>query len=318
MKNQSLIYLNKKEISDMVSMNEAIDSMRYAFIQLSSGMAKVPERMRLNLSDNNATSLIMPAYYNGSPYYCVKIVSVNYSNPMKGLPLIHGTVQVFDAQEGKHIASFDGESITAIRTAAASGLATDLLAKKEVDICAIFGTGIQASSHLKAMINVRKIQKFMIFSRSEIHAEKFCKTHSEKVKCEIGSIEKLKEADIVCTTTPSKSPLFEFNNLKTGCHLNVIGSHRPRMREVSSDIVIQSKIIVDHLESCKKEAGDLIIPMQEGKWSFDKIHAELGQIADGELSVRRLVNQTTLFKSVGNAIQDLAMVNLLMKKLNYD
>ena len=104
------------------------------------------------------------------------------------------------------------------------------------------------------MINVRKIQKFMIFSRSEIHAEKFCKTHSEKVKCEIGSIEKLKEADIVCTTTPSKSPLFEFNNLKTGCQLNVIGSHRPKMREVSSDIVIQSKIIVDHLESCKKEA----------------------------------------------------------------
>ena len=100
--------------------------------------------------------------------------------------------------------------------------------------------------------------------------------------------------------------------------MNVIGSHQPRKREVSSDIIIQSKIIVDHLESCKKEAGDLIIPSKEGKWSFDKIHAELGQIADGELSVRRLVNQTTLFKSVGNAIQDLAMVNLLMKKLNYD
>ena len=90
------------------------------------------------------------------------------------------------------------------------------------------------------------------------------------------------------------------------------------MREVSSDIVIQSKIIVDHLESCKKEAGDLIIPMQEGKWSFDKIHAELGQIANGKLSVERSLNQTTLFKSVCNAIQDLAIVNLLMKKLNYD
>ena len=302
----------------MVCMKEAIQAMRSAFIELINGNAKVPNRLNLDLSDSNATSLIMPAYSIGSQYYCVKIVSVNYSNPIKGLPLIHSTVQVFDVSEGKHIASFDGESITAIRTAAASGLATDLLAKKEANICAIFGTGIQASSHLTAIKKVRKIQKYMIFSRSEINAEKFCKTHSKKVKCEIGSIEKLKEADIICTTTPSKSPLFEFHNIKSGCHMNVIGSHQPRMREVSSDIIIQSKIIVDHLESCKKEAGDLIIPLQEGKWSFDKIHAELGQILNGKLSVEKSLNQTTLFKSVGNAIQDLAMVNLLMKKLNYD
>ena len=301
----------------MVCMKEAIHAMRSAFIELINGNAKVPDRLNLDLSGSNATSLIMPAYSIGSPYYCVKIVSVNYSNPIKGLPLIHGTVQVFDVCEGKHIASFDGESITAIRTAATSALATDLLTKKEANICAIFGTGIQASSHLTAMKKVRKIQKFLIFSRSDLNAKQFCKAHSKRIRCEIGSHKKLKEADIICTTTPSESPLFEFHNIKPGCHMNVIGSHQPRMREVSSDIIIQSKIIVDHLESCKKEAGDLIIPSKEGKWSFDKIHAELGQIADGELSVRRLVNQTTLFKSVGNAIQDLAMVNLLMKKLNY-
>ena len=110
----------------MVCMKEAIHAMKSAFIELINGNAKVPDRLNLDLSDSNATSLIMPAYSIGSPYYCVKIVSVNYSNPIKGLPLIHGTVQVFDVSEGKHIASFDGESITAIRTAAASGLATDL------------------------------------------------------------------------------------------------------------------------------------------------------------------------------------------------
>ena len=299
-------------------MNEAIHSIKSAFIQLSNGNAIVPARLSLDLPDNNATSLIMPAYAIGSPYYCVKVVSINYSNPMKGLPLIHGVIQVFDTSDGKHIATFEGGSITAIRTAAASGLATDLLAKKEATICAIFGTGTQASSHIKAMMEVRKIQKFIIFSRSKINAKKFCRIHSKNINCEIGSLQALKEADIICTTTTSKSPLIKFDDIKSDCHLNIIGSHQPEMREVSSDIVTQSKIIVDHIESCKKEAGDLIIPMEEGNWSFDKVHGELGQIANGELTTRGSLNQTTLFKSVGNAIQDLAMVNLLMKKLNYD
>ena len=128
----------------------------------------------------------------------------------------------------------------------------------------------------------------------------------------------MKEADIICTTTPSQFPLIEFENIKSGSHLNVIGSHQPIMREVSSDIVVQSKIIVDQMEACKKEAGDLIIPMEAGQWSFEQVHGELGQIAAGEIPARESENEITLFKSVGNAIQDLAMVNLILKKLNRD
>ena len=119
-------------------MKEAIHVMRSAFIQLSSGDAKVPTRLNFDFPDKNASSLIMPAYTIGNPYYCVKIVSLNYSNPKKGLPLIHSIVQVFDASKGNQVANFDGESITAIRTAAASGLATDFMAKKDAANCAIF------------------------------------------------------------------------------------------------------------------------------------------------------------------------------------
>lgn len=302
----------------MVSMKEAIHVMRSAFIQLSSGDAKVPTRLNFDFPDKNATSLIMPAYTIGNPYYCVKIVSVNYSNPKKGLPLIHSIVQVFDASKGNQVANFDGESITAIRTAAASGLATDFMAKKDAAICAIFGTGVQATSHIKSIMAVRKIKKFNVFSRNKETAAKFCDSHSKKIKCEIGSQENLKEADIICTTTPSKLPLIEFANIKSGCHLNVIGSHKPLEREVSSDIVINSKIIVDQIKTCKKEAGDLIIPMEEGLWSFEKVHGELGKVVAGKLPARQSKNEITLFKSVGNAIQDLAMVNLIMKKLNND
>ncbi len=313
-----MISLNKKQISEMVSMKEAIHAMKSAFIQLSSGDAHVPTRLSLDLPDNNTTSLIMPAYAIGSPYYCVKIVSVNYSNPHKGLPLIHGVVQVFDASKGNHVATLDGESITAIRTAAASGLATDLMAIKDATICAIFGTGIQATSHIEAIMEVRELEKFIVFSHNDDTAAKFCDSHSKKVNCEIGSQATLKEADIICTTTPSQLPLIEFGNIKSGSHLNVIGSHQPMMREVSSDIVIQSKIIVDQMKACKKEAGDLIIPMEEGQWSFEKVHGELGQVVAGEIPARESENEITLFKSMGNAIQDLAMVNLILKKLNDD
>jgi len=296
-------------------MEEAIRAMKTAFAQLSSGEAVVPPRLSLDIPDKNATSVVMPAYAIGSPYYTVKIVSVNYSNPDKGLPLIHGIVQVFDAENGKHIANLDGASITAIRTGAASGLATDLLAKENANVCAVFGTGVQAASHIEAVLEVRPIEKIMVFSRSKPSAEKFCSTLANQVQCEIGEKESLLEADIICTTTPSSSPLFETDKIKPGCHLNVVGSAQPSFREVPTALVARSKIIVDNREACEQEAGDLIIPVQEGSWSFEHLHGELGQVVSGDIIARESENEITLFKSVGNAIQDHAMAHLIMEKV---
>ena len=311
-----MIFLNRDQINDLISMEEAIRAMGTAFAQLSNGEAVVPPRLSLDIPDKNATSLVMPAYATGSPYYTVKIVSVNYSNPDKGLPLIHGIVQVFDAENGKHIANLDGASITAIRTGAASGLATDLLAKENANVCAVFGTGVQAASHIEAILEVRPIEKIMVFSRSKPSAEKFCSTLANQVQCEIGKKESLLEADIVCTTTPASSPLFETDEIKPGCHLNVVGSAQPSFREVPTGLVARSKIIVDKREACEQEAGDLIIPVQEGSWSFEHLHGELGQVVSGDIIARESENEITLFKSVGNAIQDHAMAHLIMEKLN--
>ena len=311
-----MIFLNRDQINDLISMEEAIRAMGTAFAQLSNGEAVVPPRLSLDIPDKNATSLVMPAYATGSPYYTVKIVSVNYSNPDKGLPLIHGIVQVFDAENGKHIANLDGASITAIRTGAASGLATDLLAKENANVCAVFGTGVQAASHIEAVLEVRPIEKIIVFSRSKPSAEKFCSTLANQVQCEIGEKESLLEADIVCTTTPAQSPLFETDEIKPGCHLNVVGSAQPSFREVPTGLVARSKIIVDNREACEQEAGDLIIPVQEGSWSFEHLHGELGQVVSGDIIARESENEITLFKSVGNAIQDHAMAHLIMEKLN--
>ena len=310
-----MIFLNRDQINDLISMEEAIRAMKTAFAQLSSGEAVVPPRLSLDIPDKNATSLVMPAYATGSPYYTVKIVSVNYSNPDKGLPLIHGIVQVFDAENGKHIANLDGASITAIRTGAASGLATDLLAKENANVCAVFGTGVQAAAHIEAVLEVRPIEKIIVFSRSKLSAEKFCSTLANQVQCEIGEKESLLEADIVCTTTPASSPLFEANKIKPGCHLNVVGSHQPSFREVPTGLVVRSKIIVDKREACEQEAGDLIIPVQEGSWSFEQVHGELGQVVSRDIIARESEKEITLFKSVGNAIQDHAMAHLIMEKI---
>ena len=304
----------------MVAMNEAIEAMKTAFVQLNNGEAIIPTRLSTDVPKKNATSLVMPAYSLKSPYYTVKIVSVNYSNPQKGLPLLHSSVQVFDASKGNMVATLDGESVTAIRTGAVSGLATGMLAKKDAKVGAVFGTGVQAKSQVEAILAARNLEKILVFSRTKKSAELFCNVIYDtfSIKASIGDKDSLKEADVICTATPSKKPLFDHGDLSMGVHINAIGSFKPYMQEIPVETIINSKVIVDKIESCKVEAGDLIIPLEEGKWSFDMVHGELGQVISGEVSGRDLDGEITLFKSVGNAIQDLALANIIMKKMNND
>ena len=315
-----MVILNKKQINNMVSMNEAIKAMKTAFIQLSNGEAIIPTRLSTDIPKKNATSLVMPAYSLESPYYTVKIVSVNYSNPQKGLPLLHSSVQVFDASKGNMVATLDGESVTAIRTGAVTGLATGMLAKKDAKVGAVFGTGVQAKSQVEAILAARNLEKILVFSRTKKSAELFCNVIYDtfSIKASIGNKDLLKEADLICTATPSKKSLFDHEDLSPGVHINAIGSFKPYMQEIPVETVINSKVIVDRIESCRVEAGDLIIPVEQGKWSFDMVHGELGQLISGEVSGKDPDGEITLFKSVGNAIQDLALANIIMKKINND
>ena len=315
-----MVILNKNQINKLVTMKEAILTMKTAFVQLSKREANIPVRLSTDIPGKNATSLVMPAYLLDSPYYTVKVVSVNYSNPQKGLPLLHSSVQVFDASKGNIVATLDGESITAIRTGAVSGLATGILAKKDAKVGAIFGTGVQAKSQVEAILFVKNLEKILVFSRTKESAELFCNLIYKRfgIKASTGNKDSLKEADVICTATPSKKPLFDHSDLNLGVHINAIGSFKPHMQEIGIETVINSKVIVDNREACEVEAGDLIIPVEEKKWSFNLVHGELGQVILGEVSGRDSDDEITLFKSVGNAIQDLALANLIMKKINHD
>ena len=315
-----MVILNKNQINKLVTMKEAILTMKTAFVQLSKREANIPVRLSTDIPGKNATSLVMPAYLLDSPYYTVKVVSVNYSNPKKGLPLLNSSVQVFDASKGNIVATLDGESITAIRTGAVSGLATGILAKKDAKVGAIFGTGVQAKSQVEAILFVKNLEKILVFSRTKESAELFCNLIYDTfgIKASTGNKDSLKEADVICTATPSKKPLFDHSDLNLGVHINAIGSFKPHMQEIGIETVINSKVIVDNREACEVEAGDLIIPVEEKKWSFNLVHGELGQVILGEVSGRDSDDEITLFKSVGNAIQDLALANLIMKKINHD
>ena len=312
-----MITIDKDQVRDLVPMSEAIAAMRWAFMQLSNGNVFVPNRLSMDIPDKNATTLVMPAYVLGSPYYIVKIVSVNYSNPHKGKPLINATVHVFDVKDGKQAAILDGDAVTAIRTGATSGLATDLLARKNVKVAAIFGTGVQASTQVEAVINVRKWEKILVFSREESSASSFCDfiMTSFSIVAEIGSEKNLKEADVICTATPAEEPLFNYDQLKSGVHINAVGSFKPHMQEVSIETIVNAKVVVDHRRACEQEAGDLIIPSETGQWSFDQLHGELGEVANGKIPGRELEEEKTVFKSVGNAVQDLALANMIMEKI---
>lgn len=308
--------ISDREVEERISMKRAIELMQEAFVQISQRSARVPVRSSLNSNDNKGRVLFMPAYSPVYNLFGIKTVSVFPENTKKGLPSIHGKILVFDDQSGIPKGLLDAEYLTALRTGAASGLATDLLAHPNSKVLAIFGTGAQSRTQVSAILEVRKIEEILIYGTSLEKSIRFCEYIENKhnIKCQAATNKKqLATADIVCTSTTSSKPLFTIGQLKPGVHINGIGSFKPDTHEIASEIIQQSLLIVDHKESALSEAGDIIIPINEKMITETHIHAELGEIIQGLKKGRTKTNQITVFKSVGNAVQDLAIAHFLLK-----
>ena len=295
-----------------VSMSDAISAMREAFITLSNKMAIVPNRINLPIKDQNALHLSMPAYIKGGKYIMVKLVNVHYDNPKNNLPLINGLILMMDAKHGKPIALIDGKSVTALRTGASSGLATELLSKKDSNLAVVFGTGVQAYTQIEAIRSVRDLEKVKVIGRDIDKAQKFCNQFDQSV--EIGTKDYLIDADIICTATTSKTPLFAFGDLNPGVHINAVGAHQSASRELPSELIQNGKVFIDQLSPSKHEAGDILIPIEEGKYTWDKIEGELGELIDCKIEGRKNESEITIFNSIGNAIQDLAIGSIIIEK----
>ena len=293
-------------------MKQAIALMRPAFIALSEGRAAAPVRMRMPAAEHEGWALFMPAYLPALAQLGLKVVTVNPNNTARGLPVIHAVVMVNDAATGQPLAVMDGEYLTALRTGAGAGLATDLLARPDAAVAALFGAGVQARTQLEAVCAVRPIRRAYVFNRSRENAETYAQAMSARLSLDVQVADDpamLKEADVVCTATSSLDPVFAHADLKPGVHINGVGSYRPDMAEIPAETVIAAKVVVDHRPACLAEAGDLLKPLAQGLITEAHIHAELGQVAAGSKAGRTSDEEITFFKSVGNAVQDLAIAS---------
>ncbi len=311
--------LPAEAVRQALPMAEAIAAMKAAFAQLSTGQAVTPLRARLDVAPHEGVTLAMPAYLSGSEALAVKVVSVFPQNAARREPTIYGLVMVLAAESGRPLAILEGGTLTAIRTGAASGAATDLLARPDAAIVAILGSGVQARTQLEAVCTARNIQEARVYSPNREHAARFARQMQgagpipDLVRVMDSPAAAVRGADIICAATTSSTPVFAGADLKPGAHVNGVGSFTPAMQEVDAETVRRALVVVDSVEAALEEAGDLIIPIEQGHITRQHIYAELGEIAAGRKPGRATPEQITFFKSVGVAAQDAAAGQLALQ-----
>jgi ornithine cyclodeaminase len=295
-------------------MREAIEAMKGAFAALSAGRALVPHRTSLAIPRHAGISLVMSAYVDGETLadeaLALKVVSLFDGNRLRGLARIQAAVLVLEPDTGRIAALLEGATLTAIRTAAASGAATDLLARPESKTLAVLGAGVQARAHIEAVCAIRPIESVRVFSPSPdrvvslVHEVTARMDFRARFIAAASATEALNGADIVCTTTTSATPVFAAADIQPGMHINAVGSYKPEAAEVPPETVGRSRVVVDSRDAAWVEAGDLIQPLRAGLIGKDHIHAELGEIVLGLRPGRTNTQEITFFKSVGIAVQD--------------
>lgn len=313
--------LSQSDVRQAVSMAEAIEVVKGAFAQLSAGRANVPLRAQLFFPQRNAVTLVMPAYLEDTASLGVKVVSVFPANPELGLPTTHALVVIVDAATGQPVAAMDGTYLTALRTGAASGAATDLLAREDAHHVAIVGAGGQGRTQLLGVCQVRDVTRVRVYDAAADRAQQYVEEMKRvggrvpsDVEVAASAAQAVADADIVCTATTSRTPVISDDDLRRGVHINGIGSYSPEMHEVDERTVARAKVVVDSRVAALAEAGDLVIPISKGIISEQHIHAELGELVLGLKPGRESRDEITFFKAVGNAVQDMSVAHRVLQR----
>jgi ornithine cyclodeaminase len=290
-------------------MAAAIDALEAAF-----GADPLPESpLRSHIETASGTLLVMPAH--GASGVGVKLVTLTPANSEKGRPFIHAVYVLFDAETQAPVATFDGAALTALRTAAVSGLATRWLARPDARRLVLYGAGVQARSHLDAMRAVRPVEEVVIVSRGRDAAEDLARSASSGgLRASVGAPGAERDADLVCTCTTSSTPVLEGANLPEGVHVNAVGAYTTTMRELDAEAVRRARVVVETREAAAEEAGDLAIAMAEGAIGRDHVLADLSEVVRGT-RVRGSDEDITLFKSVGVAFEDLVVARAAIDRM---
>ncbi|MCD6119715.1 ornithine cyclodeaminase family protein [bacterium] len=315
------LLLSRSDVESVLDMKGTIEMLEKAFAALSSGGAVMPVRTPIKAEAEKGLALFMPAMIGDIGALGAKIVTVYKDNPTKfGIPNVLGTIVLLDMASGDPVCVMEGGYLTAMRTGGASGVATKHLAGKTSETHVLFGTGVQARTQAWAVAEAApSLTECLVVSidspeKKQAFAEDVAKLTGITTKVAEGSEEAVRRADILTLATSAAEPIIDGHWLKPGVHINGIGAHTPNMREIDAETVVRSRVICDHIESCKAEAGDLMIPANEGKWDFDKVVGELGEVVSGKVNGRETNDDITLFKSVGLAVQDLSTARFVYER----
>ena len=305
-----MIILSTSDVAELLPMGEAIEIVSAAMVEVAKGNTTLPLRSIIPVGDGNFMGL-MPGVMQDPACYGIKLVSLFPNNPQYGYSSHQGAMVMFEAKHGAAIAMMNSDLLTAIRTSAASGVATRFLARTDSTKLTIIGTGEQAQHHLDAMIEVCPISDVVIAGRSLVNADKLAeKSHQKYGQIKVSTTTNIKQAvsdaDIVCTVTAADEPLLFGKWIKPGTHLNVVGSSIPSKREIDTELVLRSKMFVDYRISTMAQAGEVILAIEENKISAKHILAEIGEVIAGSSPGRQNDEEITLYRSLGVAAQDLA------------
>jgi len=313
--------LSRSDVMRTLSMRDAIDVVERAFIDYSTGKSDVPPRLIIAQPETQGKTLFMPGYLPESGALAIKILSVHMTNARRKLPLIYATAILVDSSAGQVLAVMEGGYLTALRTGVASGVATRYLARSDARTVAILGAGVQGRSQLLGVSAIRPVERAFIYDRLPEHIRdfKFQMRHQMGRRIELLSAsspaEAIREADIICTATTSLEPVFDGLDLKPGTHINAIGSYTPEMQEIDDETLRRaSKIVVDTRAGALAEAGDILAAVSHGAIQISDIYGEIGEIANGSKKGRESEEEITYFKSVGNAVQDVAVAQTIYRE----
>jgi alanine dehydrogenase len=305
-----VLVLSASEIERVLDYQTAVDAVEDSFREVGANRVVMPPRSVMEVAAEDGWASAMPAYLPGKNQIGVKVVSAFRNNPKKyNLPTISGEVILLDVKTGVPIAILEAARITAIRTAAASAVATKYLARESATSLGVFGSGVQAEAHLLAIGTVRDLDGAVVFDVVQSKCVEFCARMSKRMDFPVTPQEarRVSQTDVLVTATTSAVPVFDGRWLRKGTHINGIGSHRSNERELDDVTICGSKLVVDSRQAAMQEAGDILIPISEGHLTPEGIYAELGEVVSQKKQGRVGDEETTVFKSVGLATEDLAV-----------
>jgi alanine dehydrogenase len=312
-----VLIVNQREVPELLPMAECIDVMGDALAALTRGDSVMPLRGMARLPDQAGLLAWMPSLLPAAGVMGIKVITV-FPNEGTELESHQGAVLLFEAERGRLLAIVDASEVTAIRTAAVSGLATRLLAREDAEDLGILGSGTQARTNLEAMLAVRDILHVRVWSRHAEHARSFAERESRRhgisVEASATAQQAVEGAGIVCTTTSSTEPVLRGEWLAPGAHVNAVGFSGPTGRELDTEAIRRARLFADRRESILNEAGDFLIPKSEGAVQDDHVVGELGEVVLGKVEGRTSPEEITVFESLGLAIEDLAAVQHVYRR----